>query len=118
MLGYMAGPNSYDKGSGSNFLCVHEHTSWGAYNVASSATYSGGIWGAIYDIGAGTGYDDKKPFSYDNIGVGAELRLKKAVCAACWRPNSSDNLRHCRQTGLRTGERRHDRRIQGLPGRL
>ena len=74
--GYAAGPHYTIAGSGSNYLCLHEHPQWKTY--IEGLQTSGKIYGVEYEL-----YERNSVFSKSNNG-GNSLEQNPAPCAVCY----------------------------------
>ena len=74
--GYTAGSRYTIDGSGSNYLCLHEHPQWKTY--INGGQNSGKIYGVEYEL-----YQSNNVFSLSNNG-GNLLHDNPAPCAVCY----------------------------------
>ena len=74
--GYAAGPHAGKSGSGSNFLCLHEHPQWKTYFAGDQP--SGAIYGVEYEL-----HQSISVFAQSNNG-GNPLHDNPAPCVACY----------------------------------
>ena len=80
----MGGPLYTDRGSGSNYICLHERPQWSKY--LSGHQYSSRIYGVEYEM-----YADRNVFSLAN-NDGQLLANHPAPCAVCYLPTRSTSL--------------------------
>jgi len=78
--GYAAGPHYRQGGSGSNFLCLHEHPQWKTY--INGDQNSASIYGVEYQL-FNSGTNRNNIFSESNNG-GNPLLDNPAPCAFCY----------------------------------
>jgi len=84
--GHMAGSHYATKGSGGNYLCMHNNPKVGTGNVLGNQPWSGWIHGIEYEVVPDYGVG--KPYSSVNVG-GSSLHNSDAPCAVCYNPKAS-----------------------------